>query len=389
MATDAKGSHRELVFIEETTFGETPSSPTMEKLRTTGDTIALNKNTQTSGELRSDRQITDVRHGNRRVGGDINFELIFGDLDAFLEAAMFSTFSTAYSLSSLDCDVTASSGTVTRNSGSWIDDGVEVDDVVTFSGFNDSGNNDTFTVESVTDSDIVVADSTGMADETGTTGVGVTTTAEVLTMGTTLKTFSIEKAFTDISQYAVFRGVGVTTMNLTMQTDGMITGSFSCVGKDMDPISGTRLDADPTAPSSNNPFNTSQGTIKEAGSSTSIVTSINLTLENSLNPTFALFQESARSLIDGRSNVTGNVTIYVQDETFINKFINETESSLEFSPTDPDGNKYRFRLPRIKYNGAPLDVQGEGEITPQMPIQALYDDDAGTNLSIRKLPVQS
>lgn len=389
MATDAKGSHRELVFIEETTFGETPSSPTMEKLRTTGDTIALNKNTQTSGELRSDRQITDVRHGNRRVGGDINFELIFGDLDAFLEAAMFSTFSTAYSLSGLDCDVTASSGTVTRNSGSWLDDGVEVDDVVTFSGFNDSGNNDTFTVESVTDSDIVVADSTGMADETGTTGVGVTTTAEVLTMGTTLKTFSIEKAFTDISQYAVFRGVGVTTMNLTMQTDGMITGSFSCVGKDMDPISGTRLDADPTAPSSNNPFNTSQGTIKEAGSSTSIVTSINLTLENSLNPTFALFQESARSLIDGRSNVTGNVTIYVQDETFINKFINETESSLEFSPTDPDGNKYRFRLPRIKYNGAPLDVQGEGEITPQMPIQALYDDNAGTNLSIRKLPVQS
>jgi len=187
----------------------------------------------------------------------------------------------------------------------------------------------------------------------------------------------------------VFTGVGVTTMNLTMQTDGMITGSFSCVGKDMDPISGTRLDADPTAASSNNPFNTSQGTIKEAGSTTSIVTSINLTLENSLNPTFALFQESARSLIDGRSNLTGNVTIYVQDETFINKFVNETESSLEFTPTDPDGNKYRFRLPRIKYNGAPLDVQGEGEITPQMPIQALYDDTAGTNLSIRKLPVQS
>jgi hypothetical protein len=47
-----------------------------------------------SNEIRNDRQIVDSRHGLKRIEGDINFELGYGYLDDFLEAALFGSWTT-------------------------------------------------------------------------------------------------------------------------------------------------------------------------------------------------------------------------------------------------------------------------------------------------------
>jgi hypothetical protein len=69
------------------------------------------------------------------------------------------------------------------------------------------------------------------------------------------------------------------------------------------------------------------------------------------------------------------------------KFLDETESSLIVTLTDPDGNSYQIDLPRIKYNGGQPDVSGEGSITINLPIQALYNSADLSQLVITRTPV--
>ena len=83
------------------------------------------------------------------------------------------------------------------------------------------------------------------------------------------------------------------------------------------------------------------------------MTSIDFSLSNSLAPTFVVGADNAQSLEFGSAVVEGTMTVYYEDETLINKFLNETESSITVSVDDPTGsNAYTFEFPRVKYNGA-------------------------------------
>ena len=75
------------------------------------------------------------------------------------------------------------------------------------------------------------------------------------------------------------------------------------------------------------------------------------------------------------------MTAYFENTTLLNKFINETESSLDFTIGDGT-NTLRFKCPRIKYTGGQPDVGGEGPVTLTMPFQALLDSTTSTNLRI-------
>jgi len=77
----ASGSEHGLRYCAENTFGITPGTPTMVSLRHTGCSVILSKDTFQSAELRSDRQITDFRHGTYQVGGDINSEISYAEFD--------------------------------------------------------------------------------------------------------------------------------------------------------------------------------------------------------------------------------------------------------------------------------------------------------------------
>lgn len=88
----ASGARHELAFVPETTPGTTPASPSMTRLRHTGCTINLTRDTLESKELRHDRMVADARTGTDKVGGNIEFELSYGEYDAFLAAALAGTW---------------------------------------------------------------------------------------------------------------------------------------------------------------------------------------------------------------------------------------------------------------------------------------------------------
>ena len=302
--TLARGSQAQTIYVAESTFGTTPSSPGFTSLPLTGNSLALGKDTFQSQTIRSDRMIEDFRHGMKNVSGDLSFEFRYSDFDAFLAAALM----------------------------------------------NDWATND-------------------------------------LTVGTTAKYFSIEKGFTDIGRYHLYTGCMVNTFALSIQANSMITGTLGIIGKDLS-TGAAPEDSVPADYSSNSPFDSFTGSIYEGGTAASneiaIVTGIDFTLDNGMTPTQIVGSDTTPEIIDGRSNLTGTLTAYFEDGSMVDKFVNETESVIQFTLQDTASNSYTFLLPAVKYGGGDPGYDGEGPVTASMNFQAIYDATSGTSFKITR-----
>ena len=79
----------------------------------------------------------------------------------------------------------------------------------------------------------------------------------------------------------------------------------------------------------------------------------------------------------GRANVTGQMTAFLQDATFLNYFKNETQISVlaylttSSAAASPGMTIY---LPSVKVGGASIGTTGEGGQQITMPFQALKAD---------------
>ena len=208
---------------------------------------------------------------------------------------------------------------------------------------------------------------------------------DVIKIGTTPKYLSIEDAANDISQFRLFTGMSASSMSVSIAPNQMVTANFDMVGKSMTQTATTASTAPPTASSTNVPFDSYSGVISDGGSGIAIVTSLDFSITNSFAPTFVIGSDSAAQLEYGRAVVEGTMTVYYEDETIINKFLNETESALEVSVDDPTGaNSYTFLFPRVKYNGAAVPLSGSTSRLITVPFVALYDTTEATNLKLTK-----
>lgn len=208
--------------------------------------------------------------------------------------------------------------------------------------------------------------------------------ANELRLGTTFKSFTFEDSALDIAQYRVFRGCSINSMSMSLQPNQMAIATFGIVGASAATPSGASIDADPVAHTSDTPYDTFSGTITEGGSSIAIVTGLEFSVDNSVAPAYVIGSSTAPQMEYGRGRVTGTVTAYFEDAALLNKFINETESSISFTL---DGTTdYTFDFPRVKYNGGDIPLDNEQSRLITLPFVALYeeDNDYGTALKITK-----
>lgn len=212
-----------------------------------------------------------------------------------------------------------------------------------------------------------------------------TWSTNVLKVGTTPKFFSIEDYAADIDQSRVFTGCTVNTMGVSLAPNQMVTTSFGIVGKDMS-IGQTEQTQDDASGAS--PFDAYSGNLKIAdhGSSladAAIVTGMDFSISNGYAPTFVIGDNSAPSLEFGRAEVEGTLSVYFEDATQINRFVNETETALEVEVGDGT-NTMTFLFPRVKINSADVGVDGPTSRVISMGFVGLYDSTEGTNLKITR-----
>lgn len=207
-----------------------------------------------------------------------------------------------------------------------------------------------------------------------------------LLAGVTRRSFSVLRHFTDLTgkPYFLYTGVEANSLALTVSADANVTCVVGLIGKDQT-ISAT----EPTG-STYNPSTTTKvidsftGVIKEGGTTIGIVTEVTLAAGNGIEPRYVVGSKTTIRPSISRFMVTGQVTAYFESVSLLEKFIDETDSDLEFNLTDVVGNNYRFFLPRIVYTGGQPDVSGEGPITLAMPFTANYDATSETNILIER-----
>ncbi|MCB2188379.1 MAG: hypothetical protein KQJ78_18315 [Deltaproteobacteria bacterium] len=376
----ARGSRHEVSYVPEVVKGVTPATPVMKLLRVTSVGLEMTKGGFQSSELRSDRQIADFRHGTKQVAGDLGLELSYEAFDDLLAGALFNSWS---SLATVVSSAIAATG-ANQLTGSF--SGFAAGDQVSVEGFSTAANNGLWQLAAATAATLTVEGA--LAPEAA--GNEITLTRHPRLAGAAEeKTFTVERRFTGLAipQYHVFTGCMVNKLALSVKPDGMVTGTLGLMGMGA-ATSGTSL-GEPAAAQANSPFDSFRGSLAEGGSTVGVVTGLDLSLENGINPAYVVGSDQAADLVDGRANLTGTLTAFFEDSELLDKFINESETSLVLMLEDVHmgasrGNRYYFHLPRLKFTGGSVQVSEEGAVPISLPFQALYDADHGYTLAISK-----
>lgn len=389
----ADGSRHSMYSVKEASYGVTPNDPALDYIRILNTTLGLSKDSLQSEEIRADRQIADFRLGANRVLGDINFELSYGSFDQFLEAVLLS----ATWVAPADTGVGTFSATATgysRAAGDFVAEGFKVGQTVTSVGFigaGFSGRSVISAVDALTmDTTIIGVGSHGV--EAGDADEQITA-SQSISAGTTRSSYSIVRYFADIltadKPYYIYRGIEFNSIALSIAANKMITGTFSVIGKSQELAEDLTGLGTPTYPpaSTTSPLDSFTGTLDEGGTTIAVITEISMNLVNGIEPRFVVGSKDGIRPSVARSNLTGQITAYFENSALVEKFVNETESSITFSLPDAAGNLQKIRIPRIKYTGGQPDVAGEGPVTLTMPFQALLDTSEATNILFERTPV--
>lgn len=143
-------SRTSLYWDEEATYGVLPGSPAFTAFRTTGDSLKTEKETETSDEIRNDRQNADVIEIGQSVGGSIPSEYTMGTHDDHIEAGMGAAAAgaevtetdTNYSIDDAD-------NSINDSTNGFTSDGFVAKKWVRLSGFTTTANNGYFKIDSL------------------------------------------------------------------------------------------------------------------------------------------------------------------------------------------------------------------------------------------------
>lgn len=386
-STGARTTH---YYVEETTCNTVPTSPVWTPIRYTGGNIKLTKDSLQSAELNGSREVADIRLGQNQTAGEINIELSRGSYTDLFEAALGGTDTAGLSITGVSASVDATNGRFERLTGSWVTDGVVIGDLVKFTGFTNAANNGYFRVRNVGALQLVVGNSSNTLVTESAATVSYVTGSKIQ-VGTNRRTFSILTHYADADagagEYHITTGCEITGYSIDCSVNAMVTGSFSVIGRDY--FADTSLPSGSTfnTVNSNEVYSSVDGIITEGTSNNIIgyVTSLSFSLDNSASAQYAIGDDFAAFIEQGRANSTLSISTFFMDSTLLSKFVNEEETAVSLVLRGNSG-AMSFRFPRVIYTSGGIDLSGEGSITQTFDAQALKPTSASeTSVEIRTL----
>ena len=220
-----------------------------------------------------------------------------------------------------------------------------------------------------------------LAGSWGTASAGV----RKLIVGTAMQSFSLERAFTDASQYDLFNGCVVNTMDVSLQPSKIATVKFGLIGQDCQPMQTAAYSTTVDPYAGNEPLDAFSGALKVGGTAIAVVTGLDFKLANGRKGQGVVGSRHTPAIFEGKSDVTGSATVMFQDSSVYNRFVNETETAIDMTLTDVNGTDYqRHVLPRVKFSTGNFNIPAEGPVLVTMDFQALYDTVTGTNYFIER-----
>lgn len=355
-------SQAQLVFKKETVFGTAMTGVNFDEFRFTGESLNFNVETAESQEINASRQVSDLIRTNAGAGGDVNIEMSYASFHPLLEALMLSAWQDEVTIPDTeltDAVVNEPGKTITTAVADFLSP-VAGDPIVVGQWIRivSTTNTGYYQVKTITSTVITLEDPP--ADE-----VLVTASAEAMSIngsrlliGTTKQSFTIEEQFSDVSQFFVYNGMRVGSLNLDVASEAIITGAFNFEGLSVARDTSTTTTGTDSA--GGNDVMSAVANVanirKDGVLSTHSAQSLTFALENALRSQTAVGTLGAVGVGVGRANVNGDMNIYFEDGVQFDDYANGTEFSLDFRLQDNDGNAYVINMPRCKFASLTIDA---------------------------------
>lgn len=386
--TIATGVGKKVAYKKETVFGTLPGDTGSNYLRRVSSSLALTKETYESAEIRNDYQVADFRHGARSVTGDVQGELSPGSYKDFIASALRQDWVAGESTGAIATVASNVAGTFTRSAGSFITDGFKVGDIVRWSGWGapaTSNNSRNYRITTLTGAIMTVKDLAGSAATVATKAEGDTVTCTVVgkktwvpSTGHTNDSYTIEHRHEDISVYEVFTGCRVSKVDISMPASGMSEITVGFMGQNADILGGDYFTS-PTAAGTTGILAAVNGKLTYNGADVAVVTSVDVSIDSGMTTGQVVGSNITPDVFVGRVKVSGNLSAYFTDSTFLDNFDAETPVSLVISLSTDETATADFMvitLPKLKLGGATVS-DGEQGLTIDMPFTALLNSAGG------------
>ena len=347
-----------IAFVEEVTFGTSPSA-SMSRLRFTSESLNMETDTVQSAEITSDRQVKDLIRTNVRGVGDVNVEMSYDVIDAFLQAALFSAaWSAQVNVLSETVTPTVSGNKFVAASGTpWST--FSIGQWISVSGCVNAANNGLFKIESISTVNLGV--SGGVLAAESSVSANFQMGAQVVN-GTTLNTYTIEREYADLSsEFEVFVGMAVDQLSMNIAVNSIITAVLSMVGKSSSSATSSPGSGYTAAPT-NDVMNTIDHVakfIEGDGSNTEMdITAFTMQIANNLRTRLVVGTLGAASIGAGKFSPTGTLQKYFTTKTLMDKYLNQTATSLAVTLIISDA-AYVIEFPSVKFNSGQRVAGGE------------------------------
>lgn len=354
--TIATGVSMGLAYKKETTWGTDPSPATGgQYLRRVTSDLGLSKATFQSKEMTPTYQLTDFRHGGRRVEGTIKGELSGKTWQDFMGSLCRAAWGTAATTGAI---ITVTAAAVAphfvRSAGSFLTDGFKVGDIVRWSGWATgatANNGRNYIITALTATQMTVSDLIGTAGATGTVvakaaGDSVTCAVQgkkvmMAASGQTNDSYCIEHRYTDIGVYNRFQGCRISNMSVNIPASGMAEITFGFMGKDM-VSAGSAFLTSPTAATTSGSLSGVSGKVSAGGVEYGIVTSLQFKADAGMAVGDVIGSVYTPDVFVGRMIVTGTMNVYFQDNVLLTAFLNETKIKIMAAFADGSSNAAEF-----------------------------------------------
>jgi len=316
----------------------------------TGEKLAYQIQSENSKEIDATAQVGDRVHVGATANGGIDFEMSYREYDPLLETLLRSTFSTAFGIdgvSSMTVSFDATANTIA-------DDGVDG-----FAGLvagqwirvHSGANAGYYRIASMTNDVLTIDTDTPLAS----TVAGVTTdiSSSRISNGTdALRTFSLEKYFSDVGQYFIYRGMSPSKLSLNINSGALLSGSLDFLGFNSARGASTFMPGTPVAAQ---PFGvtnavTGVGKIlyKNNVIANTYIKSATINIDAKLQGQTAVGNLGNVGIGQGTFEIGGTLVMYLADGSIYDDAIANNDIAIEIPVFDVSGNGYVFVFDNTK-----------------------------------------
>lgn len=366
----------------------TAATETWNELRFTGEALEHQKTSEPSATIRDDRMKDSVAELAAQTSGTIDFELTADTVSVktLFEGLLGNPFVTPSAVTGATID-NPTPGSTTDLTALGIHTGVTVGSFVRVTNADTADDNGLYRVTAVATGAITID-----ADLTDTETCDVSF-GSTLVNGTTVKTYEIEKAFTDTNpaEYMYFGGQRIGQISLNLAATQRITAQASFDGR-RGQMTGTVNGGSHTATATQSDPMTASANVAELvlneGSTTlPPVQSLDITLNGNNRIKSAVGDKYPIDIGQGTIDMSGSFQLFFQDSAAFDLMEAHTYFSIRLRTQDAAGNVFMIFFPRAVFTEGSPTASGENtDVVEPKGFIAVNDTTSGYGILVQDLP---